>query len=194
MPELRIILLVLGVVFVAAIAGFEWWRSRGPRPAAVVSRDDSPAEAPRSALPDIHVVREARTAVADTLPVIELASTSETGTRRALGISISNEVAVDMSQDSSTPAPARTEPYIGQDDSVSEVSEVDTSAYLTKHSDIVALIVLEHLVEAHNRIIRATHGTIRALRDEKVRRDALGEKAEAGVHSDSTIGRIKRSC
>ena len=32
--ELRIILLVVGVVFVAAIAGYEWWRSRGNRPMA----------------------------------------------------------------------------------------------------------------------------------------------------------------
>jgi cell division protein ZipA len=125
MPELRIILLVLGVIFVAAIAGFEWWRSRGQRPAAVVSREDLP-DAPRSPLPDINVMREARTAVPDSLPVIELASTSETGTRRALGISISNEVAVDMSHDSSAP-PTRTEPYIGPEDSVSEVRVVDTA-------------------------------------------------------------------
>ena len=34
MPELRIILLVVGVLFVAGIAGFEWWRSRGARPLA----------------------------------------------------------------------------------------------------------------------------------------------------------------
>jgi len=34
MPELRIILLVVGVLFVAGIAGYEWWRSRGTRPLA----------------------------------------------------------------------------------------------------------------------------------------------------------------
>jgi cell division protein ZipA len=144
MPELRIILLVLGVVFVAAIAGFEWWRSRGQRPAAVVSREDLPLDTPRSRgeerqarqeeradikpLPEINVVREARVAVPDALPVIELASTSDTGTRRALGISISDEVAVDVSHDASAPAPARSEPYIGQDDAISEVRVVDAAA------------------------------------------------------------------
>jgi cell division protein ZipA len=146
MPELRIILLVFGVVFVAAIAGFEWWRSRGQRPATVVSREDLPPDPPRSRgedrqsrqeeradikpLPDINVVREARMGVSDALPVIELASTSETGTRRALGISISNEVAVDGSPNTSAPpaSTTRAEPYIGQDDTVSEVRLVNTYA------------------------------------------------------------------
>jgi cell division protein ZipA len=121
MPELRIILLVLGVLFVAAIAGFEWWRSRGQRPVAVASRggarnedpDDAPAPAPAPRpesrpLPEINVVREPRIDVSEALPVIELDSATESGTRRALGISISREVAVDG-------------PYVGQDDEVSEV-------------------------------------------------------------------------
>lgn len=143
MPELRIILLVLGAVFVAAIAGFEWWRSRGQRPAVAVSREDLPPDPPRSRgedrqarqeeradikpLPEINVVREPRVTVPDALPVIELASTTDTGTRRALGISISDEVAVDGSHgaSASAPAPARAEPYIGQDDSVSEVRVIE---------------------------------------------------------------------
>lgn len=125
MPELRIILLVIGVLFVAAIAGFEWWRARGQRPMAAVAsrgsarhegggrpderaaereeRDDPSPRAELKPLPEINVVREPRVEVPDELPVIELASTSESGTRRALGISISRDVAVD-------------EPYIGQDD------------------------------------------------------------------------------
>jgi cell division protein ZipA len=124
MPELRIILLVVGVLFVAAIAGFEWWRSRGSRPlAASVTRDDGPADSPPrpapAPLPDINVVRDSRVARSDSLPVIELASTSESGTRRALGISISEDVAVDVAHDSG-PA-SRNEPYIGQDDSISAV-------------------------------------------------------------------------
>jgi cell division protein ZipA len=135
MPELRIILLVVGVLFVAAIAGFEWWRSRGSRPvAANVMRDDvatdSPPRSAPSPLPDINVVRDSRVAVSDSLPVIELASASDTGARRALGISISEEVAVDVAHDgggnratSEPPRPANTraEPYIGQDDSISAV-------------------------------------------------------------------------
>jgi cell division protein ZipA len=129
MPELRIILLVVGVLFVAGIAGFEWWRSRGARPmAATPARDDVPSDPPRPApapLPDINVVRDTRVAAADSLPVIELASTSESGTRRALGISISDDVAVDLAHDHGagrdTERPPRTEPYIGQDDEISEV-------------------------------------------------------------------------
>ena len=129
MPELRIILLVVGVLFVAGIAGFEWWRSRGSRPlASSVARDEGPADSPSrpqpAPLPDINVVRDSRVARSDSLPVIELASTSESGTRRALGISISDEVAVDVAQDSGPREPrepARSEPYIGQDDSISAV-------------------------------------------------------------------------
>ena len=130
MPELRIILLVVGVLFVAGIAGFEWWRSRGSRPlAASVARDDGPSDSPPrpapAPLPDINVVRDSRVARSDSLPVIELASTSESGTRRALGISISEEVAVDVAHDSGNREPARQEPYIGQDDSISAVRVLD---------------------------------------------------------------------
>jgi cell division protein ZipA len=132
MPELRIILLVVGVLFVAGIAGFEWWRSRGARPlAAIPSRDDAPVEPPRAStpLPEINVVRDTRASAADSLPVIELASTSESGTRRALGISISDDVAVDVAHDSGvqreTDRRARDEPYVGQDDDVSEVRVFD---------------------------------------------------------------------
>jgi cell division protein ZipA len=138
MPELRIILLVVGVLFVAGIAGFEWWRSRGSRPlAASVARDDGPADSPPrpqpAPLPDINVVRDSRVARSDSLPVIELASTSESGTRRALGISISDDVAVDVAHDSGhreAQEPARSsgtrnEPYIGQDDSISAVRVLD---------------------------------------------------------------------
>ncbi len=63
-------------------------------------------------------------AVGEDLPVIELASTSASGTRRALGISISDEVAVNMPGEEPPPvAAARTEPYIGvgPHDEISEV-------------------------------------------------------------------------
>lgn len=157
MPELRIILLVLGALFVAGIAGFEWWRSRGQKPAGTVTsrgqghdepRDEAAHEATRAErvdcaeradrgdradikpLPEIHVVREPRIAVSEALPVIELASTSESGTRRALGISISNDVAVDVPHEAvdepqEVPVPpaelGRAEPYIGPGRDVSEV-------------------------------------------------------------------------
>jgi len=133
MPELRIILLVVGVLFVAGLAGYEWWRSRGSRPLAATRVPDDPvdAPAPMKPLPEINVVRESRVSVSDTLPVIELASTSESGTRRALGISISDDVAVDMAQDregdrrsGESDRRAREEPYIGQDDEISAVRVV----------------------------------------------------------------------
>jgi len=121
MPELRIILLVAGILFLAGLAGFEWWRQRGSRPlSAMPQRDDHPddsAPARAAPLPELNVVRDARVAVSDSLPVIELASTSASGTRRALGISISDEVAVDVSQQSASglaEKPMREEPYIGQ--------------------------------------------------------------------------------
>ncbi|HUQ09992.1 MAG TPA: cell division protein ZipA C-terminal FtsZ-binding domain-containing protein [Steroidobacteraceae bacterium] len=148
MPELRIILLIIGVLFVAGIAGFEWWRSRAQRlMAGFASRrgatldvreaaEPEAREPPRvgergdrselKPLPEINVVREPRVAVQESLPVIELTSTSESGMRRALGITISDEVAVDVSHDGSAaaqapalpPAPAavgRAEPHFGPD-------------------------------------------------------------------------------
>jgi cell division protein ZipA len=125
MSELRLILLVAGLIFIAGIAGFEWWRGRRGR-ALATPRDESPgveiSRPARASLPDINVVREPRATIADTLPVIELESATTSGTRRALGISISDEVAVDATPSGHSEAPpARGEPYIGQDDEISEV-------------------------------------------------------------------------
>ncbi len=115
--DLRLILLVAGLLFIAGIAGFEWWRARKGRALAAPLREDQSAAEQNAArtLPPLNVVRDARVAVSDSLPVIELASASESGTRRALGINIVEEVAVDMAE-SSGPAPQqqRAEPFIGQ--------------------------------------------------------------------------------
>src|SRR5688572_26122631 len=132
MTELRIILLVAGAIFIAAVAGYEWWRARRDRPAPSPMPEETPAPNPapaaRASLPEINVVREARVSVTDSLPVIELSSTSASGTRRALGISISDEVAVDAapSGPGAEPPPARKQPYIGHGnrDDQDEVSEV----------------------------------------------------------------------
>lgn len=147
MPELRVILLVAGVLFIAGIAAYEWWRSRGSRPAATVtSRDgvevserDTDAPPSRSArktssLPEINVVRDARVQVSDALPVIEM-RTAEKTAGSASGISVSGEVAVDRPQEiTSTQAILRAhdEPFIGEriasnvTHTFDEISEVRT--------------------------------------------------------------------
>jgi len=158
MPELRIILLVAGVLFLAGLAGFEWWRQRGSRPmGATTQRDDSPEDNPpaRAApLPDLNVVRDARVAASDSLPVIELASTTATGTRRALGISISDEVAVDVSHQS-TPfipeRPMREEPFIGA--GVSAGDEISAVRVIEEEPVHGPQLVLAWPSEAERRIV-----------------------------------------
>jgi len=135
MPELRIILLVVGVIFVAAIAGYEWWRGRGNRPAAAQVPEPPPEREPArpapTMLPEIHVVREQRVSVDDDLPVIELQRSTEApapNLSAGAGIAVSNEVAVDAAVESPTSTQAilralraHDAPYRGQDDEVSEV-------------------------------------------------------------------------
>lgn len=65
----------------------------------------------------------------------------------------------------------------------------DPSGYPSASSDIVALMVLEHQVEMHNRITRANFGAQLALRDERIMNEAL--KRPPGYRSDSTASRIK---
>ena len=55
---------------------------------------------------------------------------------------------------------------------------VVTSPYLAPHSDIVALMVLEHQTDMHNLITRANYDTRRALRDAAVLNEMLNEPAD----------------
>jgi hypothetical protein len=64
-----------------------------------------------------------------------------------------------------------------------------TSAYLTPHSDVVALMVLAHQTQMHNRITRANFLTRIALHDEAELNKALGQPSMG--HSPSTLSRIK---
>jgi hypothetical protein len=65
----------------------------------------------------------------------------------------------------------------------------DTTPYLTPHSDIVALTVLEHQSNLHNLMIRASYQTRMALHYEKTLNRELGRPAD--YRSDSTRSRIK---
>jgi hypothetical protein len=65
----------------------------------------------------------------------------------------------------------------------------DTSPYLTPHSDIVALMVLEHQTHLHNLITRTNYQSRLALRDEAAMNKALGRPLEERL--ESTTSRIK---
>jgi hypothetical protein len=64
-----------------------------------------------------------------------------------------------------------------------------TSSYLTPHSDIVALMVLEHQAEMHNLLIRANLQTRIALYEEASINKALGRPAD--YRSETTVSRIR---
>ena len=59
----------------------------------------------------------------------------------------------------------------------------DSAAYLTPHSDVVAIMVLEHQVEGHNRITHATQTTLRAIH-------AAGDSPPG----EAALGRINDAC
>jgi hypothetical protein len=66
-----------------------------------------------------------------------------------------------------------------------------TAPYPTPHSDIVALMVMEHQTEMHNRLTRANFQTRLALHDEAEFNKALGRPPD--YRSDSTLRRIKNA-
>jgi hypothetical protein len=65
---------------------------------------------------------------------------------------------------------------------------VKTAPYLSRHSDIVALMVMEHQTAMHNRLTRANFLTRQALQEEADFNKALGRPAN--YRSDSTVRRI----
>ena len=68
-------------------------------------------------------------------------------------------------------------------------SKFDTSPYLTPHSDLVALMVLEHQVKMHNLITLANYQTKMALHYSRAINKALGEPEDA--ISESTARRFQ---
>jgi hypothetical protein len=68
----------------------------------------------------------------------------------------------------------------------------DMSPYLSRHSDIVALLVLEHQTGAHNYLTRAAFLTRQAMHYQQALNREMGEPAD---HIwDSTKSRIKSAC
>ncbi|MEJ7606761.1 MAG: hypothetical protein WKF37_10955, partial [Bryobacteraceae bacterium] len=67
----------------------------------------------------------------------------------------------------------------------------DTGAYLSPHSDIVALMVLEHQTRMQNLITRVGFETRMALHDQVTMNKALGEPAD--YRSDTTKRRIRNA-
>ena len=165
MPELRIILALAGVLFIAGIAAYEWWRSRGSRPQATVSgREDAGAEPPPrpvQALPEINVVREARIAVPETLPVVEIGNSRravEPSGARPAGISVSVEVAVDRPfENTSTQSILRAHdrPFVGE--KIGEHDEISAVRTIEEKVDEAALrgpqLVLCWPQESERRIV-----------------------------------------
>jgi hypothetical protein len=68
----------------------------------------------------------------------------------------------------------------------------DLSGYASRHSDVVALMVLAHQTEVHNLMSRAKAVVERALEDERAINEVTGKPADS-PHSDSTLSRIKNA-
>jgi len=106
--------------------------------------------------------------------------TGSTGTQKHMG----NMVASDKD------APEKTDFTAGANwQSLKE--RIETSAYLSPHSDVVALMVLEHQLQVHNMITRCNFLTRSACHDANELNKALGRPV--GFKSDSTISRIKNA-
>ncbi len=69
-----------------------------------------------------------------------------------------------------------------------DIKLLDVTPYLTPHSDIVALMVLEHQVAMHNVLTAANYSARITLRDAKIMNDAL--QRDADYESDSTRRRF----
>lgn len=67
----------------------------------------------------------------------------------------------------------------------------NTQNYLTPHSDIVALMVLEHQTQAHNLIAKLSYETRLALHNQQVMNEALQQSNDE--MSDSTRRRIRHA-
>jgi hypothetical protein len=88
----------------------------------------------------------------------------------------------------------RTGDPVGEDGTniVELKSNFTVANYLTPHSDLVALMVLEHQGEAYNRLTRANFLTRLALNEQAELNKALGRPADE--RSEGITRRIQRAC
>ncbi len=71
---------------------------------------------------------------------------------------------------------------------LSSLELLDVAPYLTGHSDLVALMVLEHQVAVHNALTAAHYSARITMRDAQIMNEALGR--ESGFESESTRRRL----
>ena len=69
---------------------------------------------------------------------------------------------------------------------------VDTTPYLTRHSDIISLLVIEHQAHVQNLITRAGYHTRMALRYEQLLNKEI--KRPENYRADSTLSRVRSVC
>lgn len=74
---------------------------------------------------------------------------------------------------------------------VSLQGKLDTQLYLTPHSDIVALLVMEHQTQVQNLITAARYETIKAVTLDETMNRELGRPAD--YQSESTVRRIAKA-
>lgn len=92
-----------------------------------------------------------------------------------------------IAQNESNPAE-----FLPENQNVTDITpRFDTTSYLTPHSDIVALMVLEHQTAMHNAFTQANYAVKRALWDEKVLDEAFDDSPD--TLRDSTVRRINNA-
>ncbi len=82
-------------------------------------------------------------------------------------------------------------PHLSAGGNVSDLrTRIDTRPYLSPHSDIVALMVLEHQIQVHNLMTRVSYRTRMAQYFDRARNKELGRNTESVP--DSTLSLVSR--
>ena len=87
---------------------------------------------------------------------------------------------------------SKPETILPENLNVTDITDrLNTSNYLVPHSDIVALMVMEHQTATHNKLTQAHFAAKRALWDERILDEAFGDDSDEC--RESTIRRINNS-